>query len=100
MKKNIKTQSKVYNTKDGWVCTDPDTKQYGRQLGPKKFEFVQHDIEQTEINLNEYTEDKIEDAINSFGYTLRGKKGELNIYDEFGKEANWIMAECLFELEM
>lgn len=82
-----------------WKCTDPDNQQYGRKLSERKFEFRQPGKVQDIIDLDDYTKEEIEDCINSYGYTsgMTTKPGELNIFDHYGEDANWIMAECLYE---
>ena len=84
-----------------WVLTDSDTKQYGRQLSPVIFEFKEKDRDATIIDVTAFTDEKIESCINSYGYTLsKDQKGLQNVFELYGKEANWIIAECLFEMDM
>lgn len=80
-----------------WVCTDPDTHQYGRQLSDTQFEFREGGKHET-IDLNEYTSEEIENCINSYGYTLyTPSEYNRNIHELYEDSANWIIAECLFE---
>ena len=86
-----------------WVCTDPDTNQYGRQLSDTLYEFKEDGKEPTIIDLadgiHEFKE--IEHCINAYGYTLLcgdNKNDKLqNIKEVFGHSTQWIIAECLFE---
>ena len=51
--------------------------------------------------MNDYTYEQIENCINSYGYTIfNAGMGMLNIDKEYGDDADWIIAECLFEMEM
>jgi len=83
-----------------WKCTDPDTEQYGRRLGPQLFEFKQNGVPATQIDLTQYTPEQIESIINAYGYTHQYKNGFHDIADLYDKETVWIMAECIFETEM
>ena len=81
-----------------WILTDSDTNQYGRQLTDFLFEFKEDNKEQTGIDISGFTNGTIEECINSYGYTLfETKEGLINIKELYGKQANWIIAECLFE---
>lgn len=85
-----------------WTCTDPDTKQYGRQLSFTKFEFKErrdNQIFRGIIDLSDYSTEFIEGVISSYGYTLEeiNTPSFPNIYNMYGKEALWIISECLFE---
>lgn len=86
-----------------WTSTDPDTQQYGRHLYDRMFEFKQPDINEGKpvvINLDRYTNEQIEDCINSYGYTLYGERKYIRNIDElYGPESEWVKAECLFEME-
>lgn len=98
--------------RESWKCTDPDTNQYGREIKINEvFEFQQDEHDginplgshrEDTIILAEYSLDDIEAAINSYGYTLHpvSKEGTNNVFTQYGKDANWIIAECLFELDM
>lgn len=89
--------------KTEWICTDSDTEQYGRQISERVFEFKElannedeYDfgeyIEMT-INLDHYTQEEVLNHISAY-YT------DLNeIFNIYGEEANWIIAECVFEQE-
>lgn len=82
-----------------WVCTDQDEDQYGRQLSENIFEFKDKKTEPTGIYLAEYTIKDIEDIINAYGYTLFNSVAGLeNIVILYGARAQWIIAECLFEM--
>lgn len=86
----------IKNTK--WTCTDPDQKQYGRQISEKVFEFKQGD-EQMVIDLDRYSKEEQSKHIADFGYSFENPapKYSANIHEVYGKQANWIIAECIFE---
>lgn len=75
-----------------WICTDPDNKQYGRQLSETEFEFKERG-EEMFINLDNYNEDEIDNHISAYYNSINELK---NIYKE---QSNWIIAECIFEQE-
>ena len=82
-----------------WICTDPDTNQYGRKLSDKLYEFKQDMkyngvivTEEDEINLNDYTEEEINDHLSPYGWSIEQLKDENTLED-----AEWLMAECIFE---
>jgi hypothetical protein len=81
-----------------FTLTDPDNKQYGRQLSPTKFEFKEKDrfddgeIEMI-IDLEAYSDKEKESHISAYYSSLQEVK------EIYGDEANWIIAECIFEQE-
>jgi hypothetical protein len=89
--------------KTEWICTDPDNKQYGRQISERVFEFKElatnedeYDIGEyieLKINLDDYAEEEKEDVA-SYYY---GSLDELK--EQCGDTWEWIMAECIFEQE-
>lgn len=96
---NDKTQ-----TKNKWVSTDPDSEQFGRQITKTIFEFKQKDVPPTIVDLSDYEGKEIEHIINAYGYSQMGgqnlTKGLKNIVELYGKNSNWIIAECIFESEI
>lgn len=80
-----------------WTCTDPDNKQYGRQVGDGVFEFKEphSDGELTEmiIDLNKYSEEQQEKYVSAYYANIQ------EVVDEYGDLADWIIAECIFEQE-
>ena len=91
---------KIISEIDVWKCTDSDTKQYGRQVSDILFEFKEErngETYQSGIDISGYTDDEIEDVISSYGYTL--KDGNNSVFEMYGVEANWIIAECMFEMQ-
>lgn len=87
-----------------WTLTDSDTKQYGRYIRDRIFQFKQPDLNENEpvtIYLDRYSFDQIEDCIRSYGYSQLSIIPEhcLGIFKEYHNQADWIMAECLFEME-
>ena len=91
-------------TKDDWICIDNYTKQFGRKLSDTSFEFKEDrdgETYQSVIDLKDYTDEEIEDVITTYGYTLKETKIRncKNIHKLYSADANWIMAECIFEQE-
>ncbi len=103
-----------------WICTDPDTLQYGRQISEKVFEFRQFDVinnrelfeagldmdlryletkpvwkmdcwDKLTVDLTNYTDKDIKENITGFYNSLNELK------NTYGEESNWIIAECIFE---
>ncbi len=72
--------------KGKWVCTDGSTQQYGRKITDKIYEFKEGD-KQRVINLDNYTSEKKKEAYEPYGFPI-------------GSLTNWIIAECIFELDM
>ena len=82
-----------------WICTDPNINQWGRKIKDKVYEFRQDMkypdgtiIESGEINLQDYTNEYINDILSSYDWSIEQLKDENNIED-----AEWLMAECIFE---
>ena len=86
-----------------WVCTDLDNEQYGRQLSETRFEFKEKnrgllDYEEDEfinmvIDIDDYSTEEIDNHISAYYRDIH----ELEAI--YGKESNWIIAECIFEQE-
>lgn len=75
-----------------WQLTDPDSLQYGRYIGDKKFEFKETGKSQRIINLSLFKQETINNAVNSYGFSG---------WDDFTPLVkDWLRAECLFELEV
>ena len=99
--------------KENWKITDPDCNQWGRQLCSSKglklnlFEFSElrwngtnYELYQSHIDPTAFDEEEVESVLNSYGYTLgEAKDGLRNIKEEYGEDADWIKAECMFEQE-
>lgn len=84
-----------------WVCTDPNTEQYGKINADGTYDFketvVWPDNSTTSkyaaaLDLNEYSHDEKEDALDSFGYNND------TISKMCREDLLWIIAECIFEL--
>ena len=82
-----------------WLSTDPNCNQYGRKIGERKYEFKQDwnyggkiVLEQDEIDLNDYTDEQINDHLSPYGWSIDQLKDENSLED-----AEWLMAECIFE---
>lgn len=73
------------NTKNKWICTDIDNKQYGRKISENIYEFKERGVKLT-IDLDEYTSEEMKEAY-------------LSYYFPIGHLTNWIIAECIFEQE-
>lgn len=93
-----------------WVETDPDRYQLGRQIGEQTYEFkeylgdpekVELDIAftdlsmwfQYEVDLNKFSDAEKEKTAE----TYYGSLDELK--EQCGDSWEWILAECIFELE-
>jgi hypothetical protein len=83
----------------GWVCTDEDENQWGRQISEKVFEFKQDivwsddSVEKVSatIDLDEYTEQEKNSVACSYYGSMEG------LIDMCGEDSDWILAEALFE---
>lgn len=83
-----------------WVVTDPNTDQRGRYLSEYQYEFEEGD-KTAVIDIRDYTMEQIENCINSYGYSLVWtRNGPRNIWELYGEETMWIVAECIFEMEV
>lgn len=90
-----------------WICTDPNTHQYRQDKGEDvwkdtKFTFKENDTE-LEIDLKDYTDDKLNAIMVSYGYEEILKYGEhtRQFIDCTGEVLdNSILAECCFEYEL
>lgn len=96
---------KVFKTPpshEGWICTDPDSQQYGVKITDKIFSFREPDRQGT-VNLDDYEIKEQEHIINAYGYTLAEGADRatrlLNVKEHYKDSANWIIAECIFETE-
>lgn len=89
--------------KTEWVCTDLDNEQYGRQIDTRIFEFKEKnrglsDYEEDEyiqliIDLSDYSSEEAENHISAYYQDFN------EVFNLYGEEANWIIAECIFEQE-
>lgn len=77
-----------------WILTDPATNQYGRKISPYKFEFKEDKRRNAIIDLERYTWKEIADCCESY-YPSMGR-----LFAEYGDSSVWIMAECLFEMNI
>ncbi|HEY4062309.1 MAG TPA: hypothetical protein VGM30_10435 [Puia sp.] len=99
--KGIIAKSGKNHIEGEWTMTDPSTNQYGRQLSRHSFEFKEINRGQEVIDIHRYTVGDIESTINSYGYTLfESKNGNANILEQYGESTQWIIAECLFEMQV
>lgn len=89
------------NSKE-WVNTDPDNGQWGRKIGPLKYEFKEVEsgpngdviIRQEIIALDDYSITQRAEALKAFGYS----NDDVSNWDR--DTYRWILAECIFELGM
>lgn len=89
--------------KTNWICTDPDMNQWGVKIKDKVYEFKQDTIypdgsiveEEAEIDLNNYTEEEINDHLSVYSWSIEQLKEDNSLAD-----AEWLMAECIFEQEV
>ena len=85
-----------------WICTDPNTNQWGRKIGERTYEFKQGTKypdghiakEELIIDLNDYSDKEINDHLSAYSWTIQQLKEENSLED-----AVWLMAECIFEQE-
>lgn len=93
-------------TADGWVQTDGDCNQYCKELKKDKLYAFREDREinpeteetevyESEINLLDYSREKIMKDCDTFGYT----EEQVNEWISKG-ENSALIAECIFELEV
>jgi hypothetical protein len=76
-----------------WICTDPDTKQYGRRLSTYKYEFKEKGRDTTVIDLEKYTWKEICDVCEGFYPNMD------ELFATYGPQSTWIIAECIFETQ-
>lgn len=89
--------------KTEWVCTDLDNEQYGRQISDGVFEFKEKnrgllEYEEDEfieiiIDLGQYSTEEIDNHISAYYRDIH------EVEEIYGKDADWIIAECIFEQE-
>lgn len=77
-----------------WKCTDPDADQWGRQLSPYVFEFRTKDSEPVKIDLEAYSHVSQDLIVRTFY-----PDGIDQVHREYGENALWIVAECIYESE-
>jgi hypothetical protein len=84
---------------NGWGCTDPDCLQYQKALSDTKFNMVQaFEMPDTSfviakgiIDLEDYSDDETNNYVSSYYESMDALK------NEYGADANRIIAECIFE---
>lgn len=89
--------------KTEWICTDPATEQYGCKLSDGVYEFKEKDYLQEEssdtniiqkvIIIADYKQCDIEKHISPYYDSIE------EIERIYGDDAEWIIAECIFEQE-
>ena len=79
-----------------WILTDGSTGQKGRGIDYFTWEYSEEGCT-GDVCLLDYSYKEIEDCITAYGYSLKDKEGFDNIRDLYGKDANQIICECLWE---
>jgi hypothetical protein len=77
-----------------WQDTDTDTGQMGRRLSAYKYEFVENGRRNTVIDLELYTWREICDCCESYYPNMD------ELFAASGAKSGWIIAECLFEMNV
>lgn len=86
----------------GWICTDPDNKQFGKKLSDGHYLFKELDPNAAEyedrwiefdILISHYDEEKVNNHISSYYKSIDEVK------ELYGEDWEWIVAECIFEQE-
>lgn len=89
-----------YDKEVTWTCTDPDHHQYGRKIKDGHYQFKEklhsfdtdyEDEVEMDIVLSHYTPEEIWNHVSAY-YDSMDQVNEI-----YGKEAEWIIAECVFE---
>jgi hypothetical protein len=79
-----------------WITTDSDTRQKGRQLGPGVYEFKERRNGQKfrrTVVLADYSTERQEYYISAYYGSLAKLRAE---FPE-PEDADWLLAECIFE---
>lgn len=85
------------NKKTKWIKTDTDSGQYGRCLGPGRYEFKERRKVTRTIDLRRFTMAQVLDTLKVYGYS------NIECVDPADREIvnrDWIIAECLFEQDI
>lgn len=77
-----------------WILTDTDTGQYGRRLSTYQFEFKEDDKKPAIIDLERYSWREICDCCEAYHENMD------ELFAHYGSESTWIIAECLFEMDV
>jgi hypothetical protein len=88
-----------------WICTDGDTSQYGRKLAPGVYEFKEDREHQPGHNktvratvvLANHSQEETESVVSAYYDSVAALRAEYAASGEDGEDADWIIAECLFE---
>jgi hypothetical protein len=85
-------------TMEDMVCTDPDRNQYGKKLYDGHYQFMEFDADagewvEMDILLKLYTDVEISNHISAYYTSI------VEIEKIYGEDAEWIIAECIFEQE-
>ena len=76
--------------KEGFICTDPSTRQWLKKLSDNHFLVLERD-EMHDIDLTEYTDEQIDSYLAAYYPSLDLVK------EIYGEDANQIIAECIAE---
>lgn len=74
-----------------WVCTDPDTEQYGRKISDGVFQFKEGDGDEETIVLANFSDEEILSNVLGFYDSVE------ELREIYGDSSEWIIAECIFE---
>ena len=75
---------------EGFTLTDSDTNQWVKKITDTNY-LVYEREEQFNIELNDYTEEQLDDYIAAYYPSLPAMR------ELYGENANWIIAECIAE---
>lgn len=103
-----------------WICTDPDSNQYGRTIREGVYEFKEFDRNNYSINIDDYPNKEmfinsifdndefwIQDTISLVDYNEPEIESHISAYydsledlkEQYGDDWMFITAECIFEQE-
>lgn len=85
-----------------WILTDDDSYQHVRIIDSETFELIElciishvpdlYEVYTDTIRLSYCPDKEINDILNGFGYS-----SPLQVREQYGAEANQVIAECVFE---
>lgn len=110
---NEKNTPEVDYTKLEWTCTDPDNFQYGRKISDGVYQFKEWiggaklevpvgktikecfdepgDWEEDTIVLTNFNDEEIANHVSAYYDSVE------QVHEIYGDDAEWIIAECIFE---
>lgn len=93
MRINMNTELLI---KDGWTCTDPDNNQWGKKIKDGHYQFMEErngEWFDLDIVLKHYEPEEVENYVSAYYKSVEEVK------EIYGDDAEWIIAECVFEQE-